>query len=736
MWLKGDDSAVELIRLQLSARESPVQFDDVPLLPRSSWIALTDDMVSSARNGASGPRDMRALLWLRGAASYAEEQMLSGLPGFSLVHEAMSVGIRSGAFPAVCDACDLLLTGESSPSLDKRLDLYFKYVRLLKRRGRFTEALQLLGAASVELAATNEISDRRLWEARILLSAAKALGSHQSRLEQSCVLARLALRRAEGMMAQFPDARDVQNTWLRSVDAASNLSFELRSRTGNTEGLAVTSSLFKQWRRAAELDEALGNRPSRVAFARLNALDLVARNARERSKYRKQFFSALKKLSAGPIDRRGLAVRHAQYARIALRAGLFEEASRHADIALNCAELVCDWQSISRTLLLKAEVLVASKKFDQSLVQSLLSRGKRTLEKLEEPPLELLLSYSQDQARQYLLIGETAEAIRAIEEALADISKLRKALQQEQYLLRHSVAKSRAPVPAPWHRELQVLLSERERIRLNTSLGGDWELLSHSQEMLIDKLKTANQISTRHSNCVHSARRASYLRRAIYHTMENVVGKAFDGLYKSVDQEGQNATDRVQILNAIHAARKNLLALTGAALRDESTTEETVDAWQDIAQLVNPPPEYLETLRFFDPDIQVRLNVASSFEVQAERESFQEHFFNFLMNAAQQTATMPGDPPHVIDISVRWDTVSLTGIIEVTDPVGRLQQLTEGLGAAYSKTRNPDGRRRGLNYVLSFFDEMWKCRVHATGVEGIRSTAVIGFRVGARVRSL
>ncbi len=485
----------------------------------------------------------------------------------------------------------------------------------------------------------------------------------------------------------------------------------------------------------------MGNRPSRVEFARLAVLASTAPSQQDRHKYRLMFLGMLKNLSERSTDRRGLSIRHAQYCHMLLSFGMLDEAHEHATIALRYAEMVCDWQSISRALQLRSECLVSphyDRTIDQAKVTALLERGKRTLNKLEEPPLQLLLDYCRDQARQYLLVGEAKMAIQAVEEALDYVTSLRNSLHLEQYFATHRQPQQTEYNSFEWQTRLTTILTRSERIRMRSSLGGDWQLLSHTQDDLIKTLKTANNIMYRNSIYFQSFSRASYLRSMIYHNVQNVVSEVFRGLDERVSQLQASSTPYLDmsILNALKDAKEQLRKIFWDRPQDDTEKSVLTDMWQNVGTLVMPTMEQIQQLQFFDTSVRVDVRDEQPFEVQAEPESFREHFFNFLMNAAQQMATLPRDSvAHLISISVGWDESGQRGVVEVSDSAGRVTRLSEGLRAALENdTLGPHHRRHGLRYVMQFFKDMWNCSITASGQEGQKSVVTIGFPQAVRVR--
>lgn len=540
---------------------TPIQANDVPVVSAAEWHSLTD-YLSGACEDRSQRNDASLLVWTRGFAEYGGKLALTDAANYRLLQRALSVGIRSNAFIALCEYCKDALFDELGRPLNlitfgEPLGLYFKYIRLLKRRGRFTQALGLLCLLGTQSFDEAQPQERRLNEARVLLTVAKALGSHQSRQEQCLLLARLACRRAEALRHIDELNVPASSAWLRSVDAICRYEFELKVLYEGKESIDPDVALFTRWQEAADLDLALGNRPSRAEFSRTAALFSVAKTSTDRARYRKEFLSLLKCLSRGNFDARGLSIRHIQYARILLDVGAVEDAQEQAQAALKFAELVCDWNSTSRALLLQAESIASqvtgTRGIDFQHVSSLLERGKYTLKNLEEQPLPLLLSYCRDQARQYLLIGDTRRAIMALEEALSHVSDLRRALHVEQEQLGDRRARARRRDDSPWQFLLAGMLTERENFNMRLSLVGDWKLLSQTQENLTETLKTANQIAHRRAVYEGSAGRADSLRIAIYHNIKNVLAEAFKNLCEEVSTVTNTTPEQMEpLLNAIH----------------------------------------------------------------------------------------------------------------------------------------------------------------------------------------
>ena len=79
----------------------------------------------------------------------------------------------------------------------------------------------------------------------------------------------------------------------------------------------------------------------------------------------------------------------------------------------------------------------------------------------------------------------------------------------------------------------------------------------------------------------------------------------------------------------------------------------------------------------------------------------------------------------------------MCGVVEVADSAGRVGALAAGWAAARRDLpASAPARRRGLRYVVAYFEEMWSCRISAGGTEGVRSVVTIEFPQAVRVRKL
>ncbi len=73
VWHGELDTAIELMRLQISSRETPLEAAHVPLIPAAQWRTLTTRLRGSWQSTTVPERDAALVIWARGLVHYGGE---------------------------------------------------------------------------------------------------------------------------------------------------------------------------------------------------------------------------------------------------------------------------------------------------------------------------------------------------------------------------------------------------------------------------------------------------------------------------------------------------------------------------------------------------------------------------------------------------------------------------------------------------------------------------------------
>lgn len=735
-------NTAELVRLQLAqGHYSPLQFDAIHEPGRAGWTALQDALDERFLSQQTWQdHDALILIWLRGLVTHRAP----GAPVHGrLLNKALSVGLRTNAFDAIVDACRRLGVDGGSPvqpasGLAVDIALQLKFARLLKRQGRFSEALEVLARVSQNLHRRPTELDPLVDGGNVLYAAAKSLGSHQSRLEQCVVLARASMRIAEKALrqAQATDEATVrlsaEQLWCKSADY---LCRQLVAREAGMHPRATSQlkTALRLWDKASSIERGYRNgEAGRATFSLLMAQARMAPDPETRRHYADQFDYHLARLAgANAPDQRGLAVRYQHAAEYEANANNMARARHYADIALKHAEISCDWPSIAKTLLLQSRMVYADSTLDptERVYRSceLIDKARDALERHVEKPIPLLLEYCRQQTKLYLSLGDARKAIQNIEISRAYMQEIHSALTRESWLPNTS----HNPAPAAsWSARIASLLSSRERTAMQHGLSSDWDRLIANYGELNELLQRAHEIDQSSRLVLMSASRADFLRKSVIHSVSNLISNRIVKRFDALQQATPGFISKLEVERTLREVEDVLRSQLDEDLGPE-VVGETTPTWHDVAHLVEPDAGLVKALQLFAPGVQTRVQVAGSFYIQGEPTFFREMLLVFLMNAAQQIG--PG-ADGIITIEVSWKRGDMQGWLEIRDSAGNLESLRDAVSAAtYTGRESTLSGGWGLRHALKYFREMWRCDTEVHGVQGEQAAIRLLFRRGVRV---
>lgn len=734
------DRAAEFVRLQLEqGHRCPLTLSSIQLLEPPLFEAVHARLSRQVNQvGPPNPlHDALLLLWMRGLPLSPGPRQASDV---RLLSMSLSVGLRSNAFPALVEGFAALKTNASLATdwqLDSQqeLEIHVKYARLLKRKGLFSQSLGVL--ADLAMTGRKAGTLAPLVCTDLLHAVAKSLGSHQSRMEQCILLTDFGIERAwqDGIGMALSSKGEAPQNWLAKTQTLiKTLDFNCRQRwekcattPGNKDAL---QQVYWRWAQAARMDKEIGKLTSRTNFARLIALTRTSKNPARRELYWTQFEQLLTHLSWGEqvTDRRALAVRFRHAAEIERQYGTRDMANYYAATALRNAEEACDWPSIAKILLLQSELAYAApnisppERVDWSC--SLIEQATRALEHQEERPVGLLLEHCRLQTRLYLSLGNTRSAVRSIELSLAYLEEIRKSLRLENWVSSNQ--------PPHWSHGIASLLTPKERGLMQQALTADWDRLISLHNELHDMVDQVNDIGRSAMLVTLSSVRADALRKAVIHTVSNVVTRKLLQDVTDAPTASDNAPlPRSEIKRAIHELESVLRLQLAEELGPMGNGIEPT-LWHDIRLLATPKQGKLSAIRIFAPRVQVDCIANRSFHIQGEPVLFEEMMLVFLMNAAQQIGDRADGQ---ITIEIDWSPGGNEGWLEVRDNVGNVDSLRE----AVSRTQEMQHEGQlsggwGLPYALKYFKETWDCTASVHGESGRYSVLRLAFRSGARVQ--
>lgn len=734
----------ELVRLQLAqGHYSPLQFDAVHEPGRAGWNALQDALNErSLSPQVWQDHDALILIWLRGLVTHRAP----GAPVHGrLLNKALSVGLRTNAFDAIVDACrrlgiDGAPAGLPDAGLALDIPVQLKFARLLKRQGRFSEALEVLARVSQNLHRPSPELGLLVDRGNVLYAAAKSLGSHQSRLDQCVVLARASMRIAEKALrqAQAPDddARrlSAEQLWCKSADYLCR-QLVAREAGAHPQATSQVKTALRLWAKASGIEQGYRNgEAGRATFSLLMAQARMAPDPESRRRYADQFDYHLARLAgANAPDQRGLAVRYQHAAEFEANANNMARARHYADIALKHAEISCDWPSIAKTLLLQSRMVYADSALDPTkrVYRSceLIDKARDALERHVEKPIPLLLEYCRQQTQLYLSLGDTRKAIQNIEISRAYMREIHSALTRESWLPTPSRG-GLAAAAGGWSARIASLLSSGERTAMQHGLSGDWDRLIANYSELNELLQRAHEIDQSSRLMLMSASRADFLRKSVIHSVSNLISTRIVKRFDALQQATPGFISKLEVERTLREVEDVLRSQLDEDLGPEGLGEPT-PTWHDVAHLVEPDASLVKALQLFAPGVQTRVRVAGSFYIQGEPTFFREMLLVFLMNAAQQIG--PG-ADGVITIEVSWKRGELQGWIDIRDSAGNLESLRDAVSAATHTGRESTlSGGWGLRHALKYFREMWRCDTEVHGIQGQEAAIRLLFRRGVRV---
>jgi hypothetical protein len=702
------------------------------------------------RAGDPRPRasDAVLLLWLRGLVDRRASVSVARVRPLS---DVLSVGLRSNAFDATIEACEALGLGArwrdriaadvSAPAL---VDLQLKFVRLLKRRGNFSRALDTLAAAALAWSEAEPDRYGDLVAANLLYGVAKAVGSHQNRVDQSSLLCGFCEARIRDSLRDLGvpwrvflssrhaalDLRGVEGLWSKVVD------YRVKQQYAQADA-CQRAALLRQWNQAVAFELRHGIETGRARFARLLMLAKTASDEDLRESCLAEFeFLLAKMMSKASPDLRGISIRYAQAAEIYLAAKAVPRAGQLLDVALKNAEHSSDWASIARAHLIRSDLLLQD---DGPLGPSRWEAAMRELQRADdavqrhvEPPLPLLLSSCRRQARIALAMGDFAKAKQHIEDALSHVAAIRSALVQEDWTRQRGPAPPGTPA---WLAPIGRLLTTRERALLQARAITDWDALVTTQNELVRLLEQANLMETNARIVSVSAARVAIIRSSIAHDAANILNTGLSRLMAESESSG-NVVRRQDILRAqsgIDAAIRQHIACA-RSIGDASAALGAAHHWHSAAELCRIDADALALLRMFAPALNmIDVDAAADFYVRCDPDLFRVMLMQFLLNAAQEVGASTGA---AISIRLTYSEPAASGQLEVRDSAGRVQQLAAAVANLAGGTTEPaSGRSWGLRHALAFFRETWGCRERVGGEESVYSLLTLTFPPGTRLQA-
>jgi hypothetical protein len=104
----------------------------------------------------------------------------------------------------------------------------------------------------------------------------------------------------------------------------------------------------------------------------------------------------------------------------------------------------------------------------------------------------------------------------------------------------------------------------------------------------------------------------------------------------------------------------------------------------------------------------------------------------FLLNAAKEIGTSEAGS---VQIRVSWPVEAGRGRIDVRDSAGRVHQLESAIASlAEDRADTTSGRNWGLRHALTFFREIWDCKEHIDGEEGLYTVLSLVFPPSMRIQ--
>lgn len=702
--------------------------------------------VLGRRRDAQDPfgRDARIVLWLSGLT---RERLFADPERRRLLDTALSCGLRNCSFEFVLERCERLGFHDGFGAIDPadpshELDARMKHVRLLKRRGSFSQALDVLGTVATALRERPPSASRDLDIAALLYSTGKALGSHQDRSGQAALLCEAAAQRIKRALRASRDGsrRTVQaptdriqdraeQLWARVLDYAARQQLAMAEEVGDRSAAFARASPL--WKRAIAFDERRGVTSGRSHFARQAALLASSKTEAERSVALDGFERLLLSLlAARRPDRRGVAIRAGQAAQMYLSCGRSSRAVEFQEISLRAAEDAADWPAMARTLLIAAQLTVEARESGDvrwGEAQYLLQRAADTIAKLREPPLPLLFDHCVAEARIALSIGDHNLATDRIAKAIGYVRRMRHALLTEDW--------SGERIGAPeWLKAIAPLLSPRERTTIQARLVRDWERLLQSQDALVDMLRSAHEIENYLGVVAMSAARENLVRSGLTHDLANVVSRRLTELevehgYGPEGQKHVPSQELVRVKQLIEQEiRRHVLSGSELAVNVASMPGK----FFSLPRLLSVTDRQLELLRTFAPSLPPpTMSLSEDFELRCDEDLFRILFFQLLLNAAQEVAE--GANPS-IEIRAGWSSTG-AGFIEVIDSAGQVSQLRDAVERLRDRPGQTDtGRGWGLREALRFFSTVFQSPLpEVDGEQGLRTILRLHFRPGRSV---
>ena len=749
-----DEKVRQIAYLLRGGSETMHRLAGAAALSRADWLQLDASLTAPQRQLEGDDPfvpDARLLLWLEGVSPTD----LAELPARQrLLGRVLSCGLRTSAFELVLDQCTRLGFAEPFGAVDSRdpsneIDLRMKHVRLLKRRGAYGEALQVLGTIAVSLKPESG-AETELSVAALLYSVAKSLGSHQNRNAQSRLLCTaVAGRIVAAMRRTGVERRDflgrsragiassiaprAEQLWAKVTDYEARLQLPVDA-DDESVNLSRRRALLQRWDAAIAFEDRHGIHAGRSRFARNAALFTLAQSAEDRLLALRAFEKLLLALMNEVVaDQRGVAIRALQAAQMCAEMQAWGKAHEYAELSLDKAATAADWHVMARALLLKSRLVIAARQNSpESGGESLYlaQRARDAMERLREPPLQLLFDHCVGEARIALSMANHTLALQRIGQAIEHIARMRDALLQEDWI------GSRPGSPA-WLRAVTRLLTPRQRTMMQTLLVTDWQRLLKAQDALVELMGSAHELENYLGNVAISAAREQMMRSGLAHDVANVVSKHMSSLIvdRTIKQRGNMvvpATDVALVQQRIEDEIRRYVVGSGDASTDARATP---GSFAPASRLVAIDARQLELLRTFVPELpEPTVQVHNDFELRCDERLFNILFFQLLLNASQE---LVGTSTPQIDIVVSWSSSQGKGmgLIEVSDSAGRVEQLRTAIMQVQG-TGTVAGSRRGwgMREALRFFSEALRCKApEVSGTEGHSSTLQLRFPHGRTV---
>lgn len=723
-------------------------------IERSEWDLL-DARLKQVRGVAppaatDGLDDAELLLWLDGVR---REDLAGDRLRQRILARALSCGLRTNAFELVLDRCTRLGFSDAFGTIDavdpvNEIEHRMKHVRLLKRRGAYNDALSVLGTIASTITTRSASDDLRI---RLLYSVAKSLGSHQSRSGQGQLLCSVILSHLRNIVGstgvtwrQFvqrelrqgtnSSIRQAEQIWVKVADYRARLQLPADATKGEITG-RQRRALLSRWNDVVAFEKNHGVKAGRCQFARQAAEFSLACSDEERLQALRAFERLLSVLLDDVMpDQRGVAIRALQAAQMCARTQNWGKADQYARLSLDRAATAADWPVMARALLLQASLVVATRQHSPDSwgeALYLAQRARTMMERLREPPLQLLFDHCVGEARIALAMADHTLALERIGQAIEHIARMRDDLLREDWV----GAGTGSPA---WLPPICRLLTPRQRAMMQTLLVADWQRLLNAQDALVELLGSAHELENYLGIAAISAARERLMRSGLAHDVANVVSRHMSILL--VEGAMERDGDKVVLARNVAIAQQRIEDEIRQYVLDGRDAIEMGQVsrgnFASVSRLVAVDARQLELLRTFTPRLPPpKIVVHQDFELRCDERLFSILFFQLLLNAAQELVN--AETPQ-IEISVFW-TMSEgkeMGLIEVSDTAGRVRQLREAVEqlAREDSAVRVSGRGWGMREALHFFRSALLCAPpRVSGEEGYKATLQLWFPHGRTV---